>query len=278
MIHAEAQDYAVAVTRLTAATRRGRRTVLDLPYGPDPRHRLDLYLPSGAAGPAPVLVFFHGGAWRNGSKDWTGFLADRLVDLPAVLVCPSYRLAPDTPFPGALEDVLQALAWTHATIARYGGDAGRIMVGGHSAGGHLAALAVLRTDLWENADLPPGAIRGCCPLSAPFDLREIAPDDPSYAAINDDFLRDPENAPLASPLVYAGRATQPFLIAYGDGDFPRVRRQGPEMVAALTAYAGVGVRELVIPGSSHFETHATCTQPGHPWAQQLRAFLRTGKV
>ncbi|WP_268967199.1 flavin-containing monooxygenase [Zavarzinia marina] len=96
-------------------------------------------------GPLPVVVFYHGGGFIAGSLDMADKPCRALAeDLGAIVVAPSYRLAPENPFPAATDDTFAALCWTAAHIATYGGDPSRIAVSGESAGGLLAAVAALR--------------------------------------------------------------------------------------------------------------------------------------
>src|SRR5262245_12611998 len=117
--------------------------------GPDAdpvRHRLDLYLPAGREG-FPVVVLVHGGAWMVGDNRCCGlyssvgrYLASRGIGV----AMPNYRLSPRVRHPHHVRDVAEAVAWTRANIAQYGGDPSRLFLMGHSAGGHLVSL--LATD------------------------------------------------------------------------------------------------------------------------------------
>jgi cation diffusion facilitator CzcD-associated flavoprotein CzcO/acetyl esterase/lipase len=103
-----------------------------------------IYLPD-AAGPLPVIVYFHGGGFVAGSIDACAKPCATLADeLGAIVVTPSYRLAPEAPFPAATDDTYAALCWTADTIAEHGGDPEHIVVMGESAGGQLAAVAAQR--------------------------------------------------------------------------------------------------------------------------------------
>jgi acetyl esterase/lipase len=259
-------DTALARSRAAAA---GSRTLLDVSYGTDPKHRLDLYLPPAPATGAPVLIFLHGGSWTHGYKEWMGFMAPALVDLPAIFVAANYRLAPAHRFPAQLEDTLALLAWTRAHIAHHGGNPERVFIGGHSAGGHLATLACLRRDLWSRHGLPEGAVRGCFPVSTTFDYRRIPEDAGS-------FLGRPEDAAAASPAVYVEGNRVPFLVAWGGADFERARRTSREMVSALTK-VGTITREMEIPDADHFQMSLDLGDAAHPWTRAVRAWLTTGE-
>ena len=108
----------------------------DLSYGPDPAHRLDLYLP--AARPAPVVVFLHGGGWSHGDK--FPCPAAPLAAAGFAVASVNYRLTTVARFPAQLDDVRRAVTWLGDHAADYGLTADRIGVWGVSAGGHLAAL------------------------------------------------------------------------------------------------------------------------------------------
>lgn len=96
-------------------------------------------------GARPVLLFLHGGGWVTGSLDSHHYLAAALAaQAGCVVVSAHYRRPPETPFPGPVDDCLEALKWVAANGAFLGADAGRIAVGGDSAGGYLAAACAIR--------------------------------------------------------------------------------------------------------------------------------------
>jgi acetyl esterase len=102
--------------------------------------RVRLYRPA-AAGPAPTVAFFHGGGWVVGDLDGYDAQCRRLRDgTGAAVLSAEYRLAPEAPFPAAVEDCLGVVRWAARNVARLGGDAARLAVAGDSAGGNLAAV------------------------------------------------------------------------------------------------------------------------------------------
>ncbi len=113
--------------------------------GPTDERPLRIYRPRNAQGPLPVVVFYHGGGFIAGSiNSCAAPCANLAKTLQAVVVSPSYRLAPEHPFPAATDDTYAALCWVAEEIAQYGGDPERIVVMGESAGGTLAAVAAQR--------------------------------------------------------------------------------------------------------------------------------------
>jgi acetyl esterase/lipase len=253
------------------------RTVLDVSYvgdGGDYWRSLDLWLPpeKDAQG-VPVLLYMHGGGFTHGYKEWCGLNALPLVDLPAIVISVNYRLAPQHRLPTGIEDCADALAWTVRNIAQYGGDPRRIAIGGHSAGGHLAASVVLRHDLLAARGLGPDTITACFPVSCSYNLRYSSPV-PGTAEYKTttQVLRDPDDAAAMSPLTHvAGNAT-PFFLAWGSRDLERARRTGAEMLAALQTQPGK-VEHHIFEGFDHFDMHLDQRNPGNAWVRKVRDWM-----
>jgi triacylglycerol lipase len=127
-----------------------KRTVPGPAGDPD----IDLYVmrPPSAAGPLPLIYHIHGGGYIVGSvPTFEGMLRATVADVGCALVSVEYRLAPETVFPGAIEDAYAGLAWCFANAENEGFDAARIGVMGESAGGGFAAaLALLARDRGEH--------------------------------------------------------------------------------------------------------------------------------
>jgi acetyl esterase/lipase len=245
--------------------------VLDQSYGSDYWQRLDVYRPRHTPqSELPVLCFLPGGAWVNGCKEWLAFMAPALTSVPAVFAAFSYRHAPTAKFPAQLEDTLEGLSWVHRNIARWGGNPRRIYLGGHSAGGHLAALASLRRDRLAAHDLPAGIIRACLPISAPYDLTS---DDPVRRQKVAAFVARPEDMTAASPVDHVEGNRTPFIVTYGTEDLPELIPQAGQMIAALQS-AGSPVESLVLEGRNHFGTHEDCAVADSPWIRRVAALLR----
>src|SRR5262249_4020943 len=159
-----------------------------------------------------------------------------------VFVALSYRHAPAARFPAQLDDTVDGLAWVHRNVARWGGDSARIYLGGHSAGGHLAALACLRRDALAARGLPADMIRACLPISAPVALASDAPVRRQKGAA---FLDSPADVTAASPIAHVEGNRTPFVVAYGTEDLPELIPQARQMIAALTR-AGAPVEMLAL--------------------------------
>jgi acetyl esterase/lipase len=111
-----------------------------VPYGDNPRQKLDVYRSEKTTAPAPVIVFFYGGGWRAGDRANYRFVGQAFASDGYVVVTPDYRLYPEVRFPEFVEDGAAAVVWVQQNIAAEGGDSSRIILIGHSAGAHLAAM------------------------------------------------------------------------------------------------------------------------------------------
>jgi len=159
----------------------------------------------------PVVLFVHGGAWQRGDKRWglnlywnVGVAAARAG---AVGVTINYRLSPEVRHPTHLDDVRSAWAWVRGNIHRYGGDAARVILAGHSAGAHLAALAAC-------TPAPPAAgLAGLLGLSGVYDLARIGASAVGPSITEPAFGTAPANLELASPAHQLEHATSGQALA-----------------------------------------------------------------
>ena len=125
--------------------RHGVEVTADVPYkAPGGReHQLDIYRPANAQGPLPVVLYVHGGGFRLLSKDTHWVMGLAFARQGYLVFNINYRLAPQHPFPAAIDDVCAAYGWVAENAAQYGGDVGRLALAGESAGANLVtALAV----------------------------------------------------------------------------------------------------------------------------------------
>ncbi|MFQ6030971.1 MAG: alpha/beta hydrolase [Dehalococcoidia bacterium] len=264
------QEYLEKALTWTRDVRSRVRAELDIAFGSHQRQKLDVYLPdSEPSRPVPVLIFWHGGYWMLGHKDTLGFMAPSITGAPALLVVPGYRLAPEAKYPEPVDDCRRALAWVYQNIARYGGDPNRIFVGGHSAGGHLAALVTLQRDQLQRFELPQNIVKACFSVSGVFDVAD-APLERREA-----FLVSDDQADEASPLHNTVGNTVPFFLEIGENDFPNLKAQHPKMAAALREQGGL-VEELVRKGHDHFQISLDHGSNDSPWAIKVRRWMTEG--
>jgi acetyl esterase/lipase len=174
---------------------------------------MDVYYPQ-TRGPWPGLIFIHGGGWSEGDK------APLPVVPPGYLVASiNYRLYPDHRFPAMIEDVKCAIRFLRAHAAACNLDPTRIALIGHSAGGHLAALAGLNgPDAGWDVGLyleQSSQVQAVIEMSGPTDLKCTFPDWVEELKID---VFGADGLAAGSPVTYARRDAPPFLIVHGDAD------------------------------------------------------------
>lgn len=153
---------------------RNIRIIRDVAYGSDPREKFDVYAPEHANA-APVIVMVHGGGWAFGDRNMSRVVTNKVkhwVPQGYIFVSIDYRLLPSAPVAGQAQDVARAVAAIEQRAREWGGDAGKIVLMGHSAGAHLVALLTASPTLANAAGVKPW--RGSVLLdSAAFDVAAI---------------------------------------------------------------------------------------------------------
>ncbi len=255
------EPVAIAYDRqLMEWSKDGPAASLSLAYGTDRGQQIEIYRP-GSDAPAPVLIFLHGGAWIDGHLGWLRFMARAVTSRGFVFAATTYRLAPRCKWPAQLDDVRAALALIERRCPEFGGDPSCIIIGGHSAGGHLAAMVAV-----TGTTTP---IAACMPVSSSFDLRYgDVPLDSAAGRVYRYLFADRAQDEEASPLAFVRPGLPPFHITWGEHDFERVAGSSERMVAALRK-AGCPVGSAIEQGADHFDTHLTLRDPNHRWFDRL---------
>jgi acetyl esterase/lipase len=267
------------------------REVRDVAYfegkDADPvRHTLDLFVPQGKKN-FPVVVFVHGGCWTIGDKSCCGlysavgkFFAGQGVGV----VFPNYRLSPWVKHPEHVKDVARAFAWTHRNIADYGGDPGRVFVGGHSAGGHLAALLATDEQYLKAEGLSRKDIRGVLAVSGVYRI----PDKLAFTWEADGglgarielqsnpfdlvFGKGHKARQAASPLAHVCADLPPFLLLHADRDLPMLPEMAEEFAQALKEKR-CDVELLKVEGRNHNNIMFRATRSNDPVARAMLDFI-----
>jgi arylformamidase len=225
---------------------------------------LDIHAPAEGAG-HPVLVYVHGGGWRNGDKSRVGRKPEYFTGRGWVFVSINYRLLPAGRHPANVDDVAASLAWVHDHIADHGGDPTRIVVMGHSAGAHLAALVATDPRPLERAGKPLTILAGAIPLDTVAYAIRGPGDAGALEGHAEVFGRDPDVQRDASPQehVRRGIGIPPFLICYtrGNNDQVRPRRAAAETFAATLQAAGVAAEVIDASDRTHREINNLLGDP-----------------
>lgn len=218
----------------------------DLAYGPEPRQTLDFYHPTRPRADAPVLVFFYGGGWNSGAKGYYRFVGQALAEAGYPVVIPDYRLYPEVRFPGFVEDGAAALAWLERRLD----DEQNIVLIGHSAGAHIAALLAMDERYAEASGFDRGRLNSWVGLSGPYDFLPLT--DPLYI----DIFGAADGIPASQPVTFASADDPAALLIYGNADRVVGARSIDQLTARLLAEE-VPVQAHRYDGVNHNDTVAS---------------------
>jgi arylformamidase len=249
---------------------------LDVAYGSDASERLDIF-PAGHVG-APVLVYIHGGYWRALDKRDQSFVAPPFVDAGAMVVLPNYALCPAVSIEHIALQMVQAVAWAHRHAAEYGGDPSRIVVAGHSAGGHLAAMLLACDWRAVGSDLPANLVGAALSISGVFDLAPLR----KAPFLAPDLKLTPASARRLSP-AFMPAPNGPLVALVGGDESEEFLRQNA-LIRRAWGEKAVPACES-IPGCHHMNILQQLATPSaalHQWGLRLlgldRAFLQGGQA
>lgn len=247
-----------------AAVAQPALTIADVPYGDRQPQRLDLYLPAGQAGDAPVLVFFHGGGWQEGTRKDIRATAESLTAAGLIVAVPDYRLYPQAAFPQFVEDGAAAVAHVRWMLGRLGGRH-PLFIGGHSAGAFNAAMLAADKHYLAGAGVPADAVAGYVLLSGPYDMAGPVP--APYAPVFPAATRS-----RADANAFIDGSEPPLLLLTAAADTVVSPAATHRLAETITAKGG---RATVVTtaGSDHLATFRGLGDPGSAVRRSLMAFL-----
>ena len=239
-------------TKRSAALRESVPHRRGLAYGPTPREVID-FVPCGKPG-APTLAFIHGGYWQMGEKDYWLFLAAGPLARGFNFANVEYTLAPGTTMDGIVDEIGRATRWLVDNLAGLDADPARLHVAGHSAGGHLTAIAM------ENPKVAGGLA-----ISGIYDLEPIR-----LCYLNDKIGMDSATAKRNSPLFRLPKRAGNLWVTVGGGELTELQRQSVEYFAAWRG-AGLGGEFVPTPAHDHFSIMEELAEPDGLLARALEA-------
>jgi acetyl esterase/lipase len=244
----------LAAPPLIAADMRIER---DVPYvePKTERQSLDIYAPS-AGGDHAVVVWIHGGGWRQGDKRGVEQKPQAFVDKGYVFISTNYRFVPHVSVKEMTGDIAKAIRFAHDHAKEYGGNPDAIFVMGHSAGAHLAALVCTDERYLKAEGLSLSIIKGCVPVdTAAYDvpMRFAQSDAAKSSQGKAIFGESADSHRELSPISYVGKvqAIPAFLILHV-ADRPDSKVQSEQFAKALQSK---GVNAVVVPAEG--KTHGT---------------------
>ena len=241
--------------------RDSAKSWLNVPYGSSPRETLDIYAADRAGG--PVLIYIHGGYWRSGSKEDNCNFVPVFTQRGATVVLVEYDLCPQVTVSEIVRETRSAIAWVYRHVIRYGGDPSRLYLSGHSAGGHLTAMALAYE--WEKEGLPKDLIKGAVATSGVYDLDMVR-----RISVQEQVRLTSEQAAENSPFIHPPLPICPVIVAVG-GKEPKGWQQMSEDFFKLCEERGMACEYLIVPGANHYTMSEHLTDPDSPLT---RAMLR----
>lgn len=227
--------------------------------------KLDLYLPGDRSKPAPVVVFVHGGGWKNGSRQSAERTAAWLKEHGFAVASIDYRLTDVARWPAQINDCYAAVRWIRDHADAYGLNGNHIGAWGASAGGHLVAL--MGTRPFPGTESTSSQVQAVCDWFGPSELMTMPPNKVGNGRTPEDVARSngarllgatvrdvPKLAADASAIDHVSSDDPPFLIMHGDQD-PGVPLQQSRKLHARLVQAGVSSRLHVVEGAGHGGKH-----------------------
>jgi len=226
---------------------------LDLRYGTGPKETLDLFVPATPA--RGTLVFLHGGYWRALDKSDFSFIAPPFLAQDLAVAVVNYDLCPDVAIAAIVDECRRALQWIAREGRARGANPDRIVIVGHSAGGHLTAM-MYATD-WSALAAEGPRIAGGVSLSGVHDLEPLV-----MFSFNSDFRLDPAEAARLSPTRLRPRMAAPLLLAVGADETSEFVRQTHLLWDAWPEIRPPGEEApFIIPMRHHFDVVADYGDP-----------------
>jgi acetyl esterase/lipase len=221
----------------------------DITYDPASALELDVYAPSQARG-APVIVYFYGGSWMSGKRQWFRWMGEALAAQGVVTIVADVRLWPRTRLDGFLHDGAEAVRWARDHAGEFGGDPAHLFVMGHSSGGQIAAMLAMDKQWLAAVGMKPRDLAGFIGVAGTYDF--IPFDEPEFY---DMFGRTPDDQARSQPINFVDGDEPPALLLQGEKDtivYPseavslegRYAAQGEPV--ELKLYPGLGHEKLLL--------------------------------
>lgn len=246
-------DHFATWQRWSEQTRETIPAWIDVPFGPSPGEKIDIF-PADETG-SPIYVFIHGGYWYSLDKQEYSFVAEGMKPHGVMTVVNNYGLGPAHDMGEIVRQNRAALAWIWQHAAEYGGDRNRIYVTGHSAGGHLAAM-LLATD-WPSVapGLPAKLVKGACAIAGIFDLEPIR-----LSYLNETLRLTTEDVECYSPIRQRYPISAPLLLVVGGDESDEFQRQSKAMERFWRS-RGDRAALVVVYRRNHFDVLDQLRQP-----------------
>lgn len=231
----------------------------DISYGPHQREVLDFYRAQNSTG---TMIYIHGGYWRMLSKVETSWVADRFVEQGVSVALINYPLCPEVSLTEIHGSTIRAFVHLYKNVLN-DEERENIVVVGHSAGGHLAALH-LATD-WTTHGLPENPISGVIAISGIYDVAPLM-----HTSMNADIRITEKSAPVFNLMAAQVKSRAPIVFAVGGDEPSEFHRQAAEQAKA---WGSLHPKTLSLPHTNHFTVVDSLADPAGELNQVARAML-----
>jgi arylformamidase len=218
---------------------------VDLPYGDGDREKLDFFFGGDADG--PVLIYIHGGYWQRGDKNMYSFVSEAFIQHGVSVAMLNYNLTPSVRMGQIPPQIRKAINWLWKNSADLGFNREKLIVSGHSAGGHLTAL-MMATD-WPSVDsqLPVDLVRAGIPISGLYELEPLV-----HTTLNTGPQMDIAEAHVESPCFLPPLTNAPQLVAVGGGETVEFLRQSDDYADQYRTADRI-MERYDVPNDDHFD-------------------------
>ena len=197
--------------------------------------KLNIFTPKKTDRKYPVLIFVHGGNWNTGNKNTYNLMGKNFARKNIIAVIPDYTLSPNADVDQMTKEVAAAIQFAKENAQKYSGDSQNIFVSGHSAGGQLAASAVMN----PKYQIPENTVSGIILIDAAgIDMKNYLEKNPPTSESNYDvtWSKDPQKWKEASPIYFINEKTPPFLIYVGEKTYPSIKVANENFLEALRPF------------------------------------------
>jgi arylformamidase len=214
-------------------TKASRPGLQNLKYGSGPEESLDLFW--CLKPDRPLFVFIHGGYWRALHKDDFAWIAEPYLDRGVNVAVLNYDLVPNITMEAQVLQVLNAICWLYDNSEALDFERNKIYLGGHSAGGHLAAMMLCANWRDLRSDLPASLVKGAVAVSGLFDLDPIS----KAPFLNDDLKLDPARVAKLSPAYLRPSHRSELILSVGELESSEFHRQSHLLSSAWQESANI---------------------------------------
>ena len=250
----------------SAAFREQADASLDCAYGPGERERIDIFRCGASA--APLYVYLHGGYWQRGDKSLYSFIAAPFLDAAVDVAIIGYPLCPQVSMSNLVGKVRQAIGWLYHNADQLGVNRDRINLSGHSAGGHLTAMAVCCD--WPDFDekLPRELLKTAIPFSGLYQLEPLL-----QTSISDALHLTPAEVNRLSPASLQPETQVPLLTIIGGAETAEFFRQTDLLIEKWSGSLAQ-IERHVEPEVDHFDLIDRLASPDSQIFQRIINWLR----